>query len=419
MATPEEVGTELAQILSAEPDKKKDTLSVVLAPKWYLDKKVVEEGQTPRLLETIRGEKDAVLIHKYEKLTKPIWQKYRSRPECHPLHFICETPLFVINDINTTFLIPDDFQFLGAVYNQSGNDSAADQFFAEALKAASADAYINTGVFRYRRGERGVIDNYYVAKKNFNKALTILHEAPLTVDEKHARRKMCAAAIDEIDYQFASFFDKFVRFIIRLLTFHFESDVHYVGPAAPREPLEVKLRQMTDSILKREFEFEKTAAQKFLAELHEKIPVAQSHLETELSEIEHQYGSFASPEQLESAVVRLGEFYTQNFSLLERRDLPAAEMDAPADMSEDVSLEDLAFQGAGLEDVDKVATKHKLSSVGELLDVAASPAIEPPSIAWLIHDMSSKKDIMEKLFNNPTVPDIVKTAIGRRYTFSS
>lgn len=417
MATPDEMASDLNQVLSAQPAKKQEEkMSILLASKLYLDRVILQDNQTPRLMESIKDETGALLIRKYEKLSKPIWQKYRSKSQCRPLHFISETPLFVINDVNTTFLIPEDFQFLGALFSQWGNDSVADQFFTEALKAGSADAYINTGVYRYRRGERGVIDNFYVAKKHFNKALNILHEMPLTVDEKRARRKLCTEALEEIDYRFASIFDKFIRWIIRMLTFHFETIIPFTGPAAPKEHPAEKLKQMTESILKREFDLKKSAAQKFLTDLHEKIPVAQSHLESELSEIEREYGGFPSPDTMDVAVARIGEFYSQNLHLLERgaEGFEAGVGDSAGSATER-SLEEMCFDLADVAEVEKAAEKYKLAAVGELLDIVANPDADKATLAWIIRDRTDQREVLERMAKNPALPDEVKRAIRQRY----
>lgn len=416
MTTPEEVAAELNQLLSAEAPKKEDGPSIVLAPKLYLDRKILEENQTPRLMETVKDESGGILIRKYEKLTKAVWQKFRSKPECRPLHFVCEIPIFVIDDVNCSFLLPEDFQFLGALFNQWGNDSVADQFFTEALKTGGADANINAGVFRYRRGERGVMDNFYIAKKHFNKALGILHEAPLTVDEKHLRRKLCAAAIDEIDYRFASFLDKFIRFIIRLLTLRFETVVPYVGAAAPAVSPDARLRQLMDSILKKEFDLKKASAEKFLRELHEKIPAAQSHLESELAEIEAEYGGFPTPDLLEIGVSRIGEFYFNHLPILERRTIAVAEPSAAVpSAAEVVDIGDYIYSLAGADEIGNVAARLKLASVGELVDRLSKPVIDKPVLAWLLRDKFDQPEVMECLSNHPSLPDDIKRLIRRQH----
>lgn len=417
MTTPEEVASDMNQLFSAPTQKKEDAVQpVALAPKIYLDKKILEEGQSPRLMEPVKDETGNLMIPKYAKLTKPIWQKYRVKPQCRPLHFICEPPLFVIEDLNVTYLIPEDFQFLGALYNQWGNDSMADQFFNEALKSSTADAYINAGVFRYRRGERGVVDNFYVAKKHFNKALGILHQMPLTVDEKHVRRKLGLAAIDEIEYRFAPLFDKIFRFIIRLLTFQFEVDVHYIGAAAPKERPEEKLREMTDGILKREFEFKKEAAKKFINDLHEKIPVAQSHLEAELQEIHSEYGGFQSPEMLDVAVTRLGEFYSENLHLLEPQLYDSAQKETEEASPVDRSIEAMCFELASFDEIEKISAKYKLVSIGELVDMAGRPTLDKVVMAWLLRDKMDQVPIMERLAGNPSAPEDIKQVIRQRHS---
>ncbi len=419
MSTPEQVAADLNQLLSAAPAKPEEATSILLASRGYLDQKILEDGQVPRLMETIKDESGNVLIRKYEKLTRPLWQKYRSKPECRPLHFIHEAMLFVMDDVNCTFLLPEDFQFFGARFSQWGNDSAADQFFNEAIKSGSADAFINAGVFRYNRGERGVVDNFYVAKKHFNKALGILHTMPLTVDEKHVRRKLCLEAIDEIDYRFASLFDKFIRFIIRMLTFHFDTTVTYVGPAAPKESADVKLKELTDGILKKEFDMKKSSAKQFLAELHEKIPVGQSHLEAELVEIETEYGGFLTFEMLEIGVTRIGEFYSQNLDLLDRRSAGVASVSYGQDASViDKSFEDVGYELASFDEVEQVSAKFKLASMGEVMDMASKPVIDPPTLAWLLRDQSNQKEIMEKLASHSSVSAEIQQMIRRRYSFS-
>lgn len=419
MTSPDQMAEDLNQLLSEPSDKKQSDHGVVLAPQLYLDKKIVEEGQAPRLMEVIRDEGGLLLIRKYEKLTKPIWQKYRSKTQCKPLHFVSESPLFIVEDINATYLLPDDFQFLGAHFNQIGNDAIADQFFNEALKSATADAYINAGVFRYNRGDQGVIDNFYVAKKHFNKALAVLHnQLSLTIDERRDRRKLLVEALDEIDYRFAPWFDKFFRFIIRLLTFHFETVVPYVGPASPKVAADVKLKEMTDGILRREFEIKKEAAMKFVSDLHEKIPVGQSHLESELQEIETEYGGFPSPEMLEIGVIRIGEFYAQNLHLLERGiSGDAAGAGEKAGSSAVRTAEEICFDLAGFEDIEKVASKYKLTSINEIMDMAGRANIDKVVMAWMIRDKMGEPVVMEKLASNPSVPEDIKALIRQTHSF--
>lgn len=423
MSTPEQVAADLNQLLTAAPAKPEEASSILLAGKAYLDQKILEEGQAPRLMETVKDDAGNVLIRKYEKLTKPFWQKYRSKPECRPLHFIHEAPLFVIDDVNCSFLLPEDFQFLGARFAQWGNDSVADQFFTEALKCGSADACINAGVFRFNRGERGVVDNFYVAKKHFNKALGVLHMMPLTVDEKHVRRKLCLEAIDEIDYRFASIFDKFIRFIIRLITFHFETIVNYIGPAAPKESADAKLKELTDGILKKEFEMKKAAAKKFLADLHPRIPGGHSHLESELAEIETEYGGFVTFEMLEIGVTRIGEFYSQNSDVLGLPSPSTGSSSGPIGQDEagspvEKSFDDICYELASFDEVEQVAMKFKLASMGEVMDLASRPVIDTATLAWLLRDRSNQKEIMERLASHSSVPAEIQQMIRRRYSFS-
>lgn len=421
MSTPEDVAAQLSQVLSdGGVDKKtedsKSQLDILLATGSELDRKIVDMGQNPRLLDCVKDDSGNVLINKYEKLTKPIWQKYRGKPQCRPLHFICDTPLFVIDDVNATFLIGDDFQFLGMVYHMGKNDAVADEFFTEALKANTADANINAAVFRYRRGERGPRDNFYLAKKHFTKALAILHEMPLTVDEKRERRRLCELSIDEIDYRFAPLLDKFFRFIIRMLTLRFETEVWFVGAAAPKEPRERKYLDIRGSIDKREFDLKKLAYKKFVNDLQEKIPVGQSHIEAELQEIVHQFGEVPpTAEVLDQAVFRLGDFYAEHISLIERSG--QAEAVERGVQSAIPPLQRACYELAATADIEKLAEKHKLTSIGELVDMATRANIDGPMLAWMLRDKADQSAILERLAANPSVPEDVKKAIRQHLSF--
>ncbi len=416
MSTPEQIASDLKQLLSdpAEPAEQSPdaSLMVVLAPRYYLDRRILQENQTPRILETLKDDRGVVLLRRYDKLTRPIWHKYRGRPDCRPLLFVCESPLFVINDINATFLIPDDFQFLGALYASMGDDMVADQFLTEALKTGSADALINAAVYRYHRGERGVVDNFYVAKKNFNKALSILHQMPLTIEDKTMRRKMCVDAIDEIDYRFASIFDKIIRFFIRLLTFHFETQVKFVGPGEPKEGRHEKMKQLTESICKREFDLEKAAACKFVSELHEKIPVAHAQFDSDLQEIETEITAASTPDILAVAMGRLSDFYFQNESMIERDQAPVPVI---PDEAEFLNPLDVCSQLAPDEAIGEMAKKYKLTSLSELIDLSMKPVLNPAFLAYLVRDRLDDRPIMEQVYANPAAPDVVKRLIQNRY----
>lgn len=420
MTSPEDLARDMEKLVAPpnEDRKKTEQNYILLATSAYLDLKIETEGQTPRLMEAAKDDAGNLLIVKYEKLTKPIWKKYRSKPECRPIHFISEIPMWVVEDLNATFLLPGDFEFLGAVYAQMGRSGTADLYFNEAMKSGKADALINAGVFRYNLGERGVIDNFKLAKRLFNKAIGILHLMPdLSVDDKYRRRKLCLEAVDEIDYRFASLFDKFFKFIIRLLTLHFETRVYYVGAADMKTPPAKKFEEMKEGILKKEFNLKVEATKKFLSNLQEKLPVAQAHLEEELQEIIADYGALNSPETLDRAVQRIGEFYAQNLDLLERN----AGVAAPAAAATDVpdNIDDLCFELASGEDIDRAAAKYKLTSVGELTDLAGNPNIPKPVIAWLCRDKLAEVDVVKKLYKNPTVPDPLKKFLRHRHAILS
>ncbi len=383
----------------------------VLATQAYLDKQINLEGHVPRLMETVKDDQGNVLIHKYEKLTPAIWQKYRTKPECKPLHFVCEIPLLVIEEVNATFLLPEEYQFLGALYSLWKNDPVAEQFFSEAIKTGTADAHINTAVFWYHRGEQGVMDNYNMAKRHFNKALTCLPAMTLSIDEKLKRRKLCEAAMDEIDYQFAGFFDKIIRFLIRLLTLHFHTEVPYIGAAKVLSS--ARLQELTDSILKQEFEFKKTAARKFLADLYGKIPDSQKYLGEELQEIENDYKGFETPETLEPAITRMGEFIAQNSHLTALQYQGPAEP-APAQDDTDTPPEVFCYELADGAEIEKISARYKLISMGELLDMTSKQKLEYPVIAWLIRDKFDQTAVMQKLLTNSSVPEEVKKILKRR-----
>lgn len=402
-----------AEPAAVTPPKEAKPDLFVLATQSYLDKQINLEGHVPRLMETVKDSAGNLLIRKYEKLTQAVWQKYRSKPDCKQLHFVCEVPLLVIEEVNATFLLPEEYQFFGALYSLWKNDSVAEQFFNEALKTGTADAYINTAVFWYHRGVQGVMDNYNMAKRYFNKALDILPTMPLSIDEKLKRRKLCEAAIDEIDYRAASFFDKIIRFMIRLLTLHFHTDVPYIGAA--KELSGERVQELTESILKQEFEFKKTAVKKFLAGLYGKIPASQNYLEEELREIESDYKGFETPETLEPAAVRLGEFITANSHLIALQyQGPAEPAAAAAPEDADVPLDVFCYELADGGEIEKVAARYKLISLGELLDMTSKQKLDYPVIAWLIRDKFDQTAVMQKLLINSSVPDEVKKVLRRR-----
>ncbi len=410
------LGKEFTEEAADAPPVKADKTNIFsLATRSDLDKKINIESQTPRLMETVKDVMGNVLIHKYEKLTKPVWQKYRTKPDCKPLHFVCDIPLYVIDNINTTFLIPDDFQFLGALYAGWGNDTFAEQFFTEAMKSGTADAYINAGVYRFQRGERGVVDNFSLAKRHFNKALDILHLMPLTIEEKYKRRKICEDGVDEIEYRFASFFDKIIRFIIRLITFRFEAQVSYVGAAAPKISVDAKIQELTTGIMGAELSIKRKAIHQLLAAIRDKIPVGQAHLEDGIQEIESSFGELKTPEAVEAVVAQLAEFYSHNIAILERRESPQPEVSGP--VSEDVPPRDMAcYHVAPAEEIEKVAARHRLTSIGELLDMAGRPRIEPGMVAWMIRDKFDQTQIMERLLLNQAIPEPARNLIRHYLT---
>ena len=390
----------------------KDAVNLfILADRSYLDKKINVEGQTPRLVETVKDGLGNVLIRKYEKLNKAIWQKYRTKPECRPLHFISEIPLYIIDEINATFLLPEDLQMLGALYHRWGKDAVAEQFFFESAKSNTADAHLNAGVFRYLRGEQGVMDNFALAKKHFNKAMGLLELSPMSPEEKLKRIKLCQDAIDEIDYRFAPIFDKIIRFLIRLLTFRFFTDVFFIGAAAEKDLTDDKIKMLIEGIVKREMDMKRSACKKLILDLHGRIPPDQPHLEDELNEIETEYADMSKPELLDVAVARLGEFVTDYAHHL-TRESAAPEPVAP---EEDAALDPhvACYELADAAAVENVAVRYKLISMADLL-VLVRQKLDPPVVAWLIRDKIDQAEAMEKLVLNPCVPDRIKEIIRRR-----
>lgn len=389
--------------------------AISLVSKADLDKKIKEEGKAVRLMESAVDSSGVLLIQKYEKLTKLFWQKYRVHPDCRPLLFIAELPLVIIEGINTAFLLPDDIQFLGSYYHLHGNDIVAEHFFNEGIRSETVDAYINFGVFRYRRGDLGVVDNYSLAKRHFNKALGMLARAEMPEDEKNKRRKICVDAVDEIDYRTASFFEKFIRFLIRLLTFHFETAVPFIGGAAPADNPEEKFRQLTESVMAVEFNLKKAAFLRCIEEMHQKIPLTAADLADELHEIETEYGKMETPSVLEIGVSRLGEFYSQNQRILEVREDesrgPGEDAAAPA---KEPTLDELIYELANYDEIKKVSEKFKLISVSELIDMASKSNIDKTVIAWLVRDKFDQVAVMEKLVRNVAVPEEMRRMIRHR-----
>lgn len=410
MMTPDETQSPPTSAVAAPAPSQKMNL-FILASKALLDKKINVEGETPRLVETVKDAGGNVLIHKNEILTKAIWQKFRTKPECKALHFICEIPMSIIDDINVSFLLPEDSQFLGALYTSWNKEPVAEQFFNEAIKSGTADAHINFGVFRYMRGEVGVMDNFMLAQRHFHKAMDILPAMPLAPDEKYKRQRICESAIDRIDYRFSSVFSKIIRTLIRILTFQFRTEVVFVGAASPKELTNLKIHILTEAILKQEFELKKAAIQKFMSHTRNLLLPDYANLDDELVEIEKDYGNFAKPESLDFAVARLCEFYDQHEYLFESQAARSSEAPTAAQVDDTPPPNVLCYELAPAEDIERLATRHRLTSVSELIEMAMRVSDDMPLIAWLIRDKVEQTAVMEKLLMNKSVSEPVKKSV--------
>jgi len=105
--------------------------------------------------------------------------------------------------------------------------------------------------------------------------------------------------------------------------------------------------------------------------------------------------------------------------LLDRRSAGVASVSYGQDASViDKSFEDVGYELASFDEVEQVSAKFKLASMGEVMDMASKPVIDPPTLAWLLRDQSNQKEIMEKLASHSSVSAEIQQMIRRRYSFS-
>ena len=133
----------------------------------------------------------------------------------------------------------------------------------------------------------------------------------------------------------------------------------------------------------------------------------------EVQEIETQFGALATDEGVDAAVTRIGEFYEENLHLLERR-APGQE-----GLSEGGgrTIEEICFDLATYDDIELIASKYKLTSIGELIDMAGRQNIDPPILAWMIRDKMDQAPLMERLNANSAVSEDIKRLICQRHPF--
>ncbi len=402
------------------PDKPEETDGDSAEAEWFaladrkdMDRRIIDGGKIPRIGETVKDAQGNLLIRKYDKLTKPIWQKYRAMPDARPLIFVCDLPMFVVDGVNTTFLAPDDIQRFGALYSQWRKDTLAEQFFNEANKSGSVEALVNAGVFWYHRGE-GVMDNFTLAKRHFLKARDMMLSAPVPPDQIRLLQKVCRDAIDEIEYREAPLLGKIIRFIIRLLTLNFETIIPYVGPCVPSEMTEDRIKMITDAILKKEFELKRLAFTKYILYLNARLSPADAHLQDELHEIDSEYGQSRTPDMLDVGVQRLGEFVAAHPDLMEA-DESKPKVEATGKDAPELTVDDVCAQMATPEEIERSARRFRLISVGEIEDLAGRAPVSPGVMCWLIRDKLDATSVMERLLGNTSVPEMVKELIRRKH----
>jgi len=383
---------------------------VKLASRKQLDSKVLELGDTPRLMADVRDPDGNTLVRKYDQLTKPVWQRLRSREDTPHVYFICEKPIRVVESINLEFFNYDDYQILGAFLAEKGKQKSAGYLFTEALKCETADAFINKGVYHYRAGDTGVFDNYRLSKKHLDKGLVMLRRMRLLPPDESFRRKTCQKALDEIDFKTSAGPIRWIKAFVRLVTFHFEPDIFYVG-AADRKILKNGdiLRSMFDTIAKYELQMLKDAVETFVYSVKIEIP---SDFEDAVGTLDAAVAR-TKEARTEGEVVELagpiGEIYARSQQVAARRDQVRTEAKRAAELS----IVD-RLTGEELAQIKRLDMSYSLKSPRELTDLAERKDLDRTTMLWLYKERSHIKMIMEALYHNAATSDDLKQEMAVR-----
>lgn len=352
---------------------------ITLATKQDLDLKILEVGDMPRSMAPISDESGAILVQKYDLLSKPIWQRLRSRTDVPELFFVCERPIRVVEQFNLEFFNYEDYQYLGAWLAEKGRNKSAGILFNEALKSEWADAYINKGVYHYRSGSTGVFDNFRLAKKHFEKGIGIVHKMKLGPADENRRRKLCRNAVDEIEFKTSRGLSKFFKTIVRLLSFHFEKDIFYVGPADKKSLENAEtLKLIEDAMAKYELQMMKESMESFIYQMKLNIPQGSEDAAMTLDGMLNQIRELKG----EKEMVELSRVLSGIFVSLRRADDRLQKAKEQTQREAQISLVDRMTTEENAQ-VKRLESVYSLKSPRELADMAERKDIDPLFVLWL------------------------------------
>ena len=400
---------------AAQEGARWDENFIKLVPKNYLNVKVMELGDFPRVMMDIKDKEGAVLVRKYDQLNKQVWQKLRMRDDMPEIYFVCEKPLRVVEGFNLEFFNYEDYQYLGAYLADRGKQKSANWLFTEALKCETADAHINKGVFHYRSGATGVFDNYRLATRNLEKGLNILPRMHLLPADVKTRRKTCEEAVYEIRFRTSGGLVKFFKTIARLLAFHFERDIFYVGVADRKNMRGTDtIKLMMDTISGYELQMLKESTENFIYTLKLDIPSDSADVGLTLDGLANQVRAAQKELDVVEHSKTLGEIYVRSVRTVERRAKAVEEAKKEAE----VSLVDRLTTDEKAQ-IKRLDANYSLKSPRELADMAERKDIDRTIMLWLYKERSHIKIIMEALYQNPTAPTDLKKEIETRFAFGS
>lgn len=389
---------------------------IKLVSRSALNTKIMELGDFPRVMIDVKDREENVLVRKYDQLNKQVWQRLRARGDAPEIYFVCEKPLRVVEGFNLEFFNYEDYQFIGAYLAEKGKQKSAGWILSEALKSETADAFINKGVYHYRASATGgVFDHYRLAKKHFEKGEGLLRRMNFLPADERVRRKICAEAVDEIDYKSSSGLARIFKALLRLLSMRFEREVFYVGAAnlKSRENSET-LRLIVSTIERYELQMLKESAENFIYSLKLEVPEGSEDLSLSLDGIANQIRAAQREPEIVEYARTLGEIHARTTQATTRRDkvVEAAKREAETSLLDRLTTDEKA-QIARLDAV------NSLRSPRELADMAARKDIDRTCILWLYKERPHIKMIVEALFQNPAVPEDLKKEIERRFGFGS
>ncbi len=418
MSTPEEafeswVG-EVGEGVSASEERWGENF-VKLAPREYLNTKILEIGETPRAMTDIPDKDGNLMAAKYDPLTKSVWTKLRSRDDASLLVYVSEKPIRIVEKYNLEFFNYEDYQYLGAYLAEKGQARSAGKLFAEAIKSGNADAHINKGVYHFRCGSTGVFENFQLAQKHFDKGLAILAKMGLPPEDERRRRRLCLDAREEIAYRSSGSFGRAIKFIIRLITFRVGHDIFYVGPADRKILNDQRLlQQMTDQSARYETQMLKDATDDFISQMKLDLPLNLPGVAQSLDGLADQVRTAQTDDEIMARAQQIGRLYAYILAARTQHEKVVEESKRQAATS---VLDRIAADEQT--EMAKLDSRFGLKSPRELSTMAANKDIDRPFAMWLYKERSHFRMIMEVLYRNPYIPDDLKKEIGEKFKFQA